>query len=339
MKYQIQKRVVIGVFLLIMPTLIYAPRSIHRPLDPREPSITVYWKNYPGNKYVLTSRYLEKYPFFETFDKNFFSQNLLPPGTITYRYEPEKTVTNDELSQLIENLICEINARKRHYTDFTVLRRLNFNRRKKAGLLIIKCNKHPFVVKLFMENPSTFVRPFRKGCVPGFFFFMGGGINRHLSGFTRIKNLHDFKKITGSSCEWANKIVTPRKWFWLPHDCRWLIIEGHNIEANQNLKTEIPGTYAIVEDLIAIDKKISPGRLKKESLRLCNDVKFTIDPHADNFVKEQGSGKLAIIDTEDFRAITGFRTDQNYDNRFKYYRDLVLKAAGNIFMHEKPDVD
>ncbi len=329
------KKGIIFLTFLVVPSFLQA-RSIHRPVDPLEPSITVYWRDFPGKQYFLSSRYIEKYPFFETFDKTFFEQNMLPIGMTTYRYEPEKAVSADEIGKLIENVIREVNEGKKRFADFSVLRALNFNSRKKAGLLILKCKHHPFVVKLFMESPSTFVRPYCKGFVPGVFFFIGAGINRHLSGFTRIKNLQEFHKRTENHPRWAGKIVTPRKWFWMPKDCRWITIEGENIGSNEILKTEIPATYAIIEDWIAIDKSVSPRRLTKESLRLCNDVKFTIDPHVDNFFKEEGSGKLAIIDTEDFRAISGFKPDRNYDSRFIYYRDLVFKASSDIFFHEKP---
>ena len=188
-------KVLITILVLTCEYMHIAARSIHRPLDLEMPSIMTHWKDDPVHCHYLQSPFLEGYPFFEIFDKKYFDEHLLPPGPISFRYEPEKTVNSADLAALIETLIKEVREKKSSYAHFTILRDSNFNRRRQSGLLIVKCKEYPFVVKLFMETPDMFVKPYRKGFYPIFFYFMGGGVNRHLSGFTRIKTAETFKEI------------------------------------------------------------------------------------------------------------------------------------------------
>jgi hypothetical protein len=334
-------RAICGVGLVVLSATIpiLAQRNVHRPKDNTIQTIAVSWADEPEPIHTLTSRYLEKNTLFELFDRSFFYDHLLPKGKISFRYNPEQTVDSTLLDSLIEKAVQEIRNGRRTFSDFTILRDRDFNHKRLSGLIILKCNNFPFVVKLFMENPKSFVRPFRKGIVPSFCFFIGGGINRHLSGFTRIKNLYAFKEIVDNSPLWSDTVTLPRKWFWLPHDSRWFAINGTNFGPSTMEKTSIPGTYAIVADAIEIERTMSlrNKRDRKESLRLCNDVNFCVDPHIDNFMIEKGSGKIAVIDTEDFGYMTG-RKDKDlghYNSQIAWYVDLSLKAARDIFFRPK----
>ena len=327
------------IYALLLGSLSIQARSIHRSQNNRLPIVTINWQDKPEKRFQLKSRYLEPYPFFELFNHNYFYENLLPTGPISFRYEPEKSVDNKTLSMLIEDLIEEIKHHKHPYSHFTILRDRNFNYKHLSGLIIARCNDYPFVVKLFIENPETFIRPFRKGFVPACFFFMAGGINRHSLGFTRIQNLKDFKQIINKQERWAQKVAVPRKWFWLPREPQWLTITGKNFKQAKELTSSIPATYCIVADAINIERTMSflNKHDRKESLRLCNDVKFCIDPHIDNFMIEKGTGKIVLVDTEHFPSMVGLKEVKCvYHSQVAWYIDLSLKCANDMFFRPKP---
>ena len=138
-----------------------------------------------------------------------------------------------------------------------MLKDSDFNSRSVSGLIILKFKEYPFVLKLFIKTPETFVKPLSEGMIPRFFFRMGGGINRHLSGFTRVKNLEEIRKKIEANPEWNELIDTPRKWFWLPKNPRWIEVRSKNIGPSGELKTELPAMYGIVADFIENDKSFS----------------------------------------------------------------------------------
>ena len=82
---------------------------------------------------------------------------------------------------------------------------------------------------------------------------MGGGVNRHLSGFTRIKNAQAFKEFITKNPYWQSRVDMPRKWFWLPCNTRWITIAGANIGKYKQVSIDIPGTYCIVADAIVLN--------------------------------------------------------------------------------------
>jgi hypothetical protein len=334
----------LAVLISCLYTILCAQRSPHRPKDTKIPTITAFWtdKKDGGQRHTITSRYLESYPFFEIFDLKHFQEHLLPQDTITLRYDCNTPINCSELTNLVDGLIKELQQKKQEFSHFDVLRKRDFNHKTLSGLLIVKCKDYPFVIKLFMETPASFVHPYRKGIVPTFFFFMGGGINRHLCGFTRIKNAEAFKKIIQSDTEWVDLVDIPRKWYLLPANTRWITFEGNNIGTQKNQSISIPGTYCIVADAIDIERSMS--MLNKQdrilSLRLCNKVKFRIDPHIDNFMLEKASQnkkqKIVIVDTEHFPSMVGLKQlDQKYHTQTAWYRDLVLKGFKDMFFKTK----
>jgi hypothetical protein len=297
-----------------------------------------HWKGDTAHSHYLQSPFLDGYPFFEIFDKKYFDDHLLPKGSISLRYDPSKSASSADLSALIETLIKEVGEKKSSYSHFTILRDSNFNRRRQSGLLIVKCKEYPFVVKLFMETPDMFVKPYRKGFYPMFFYFMGGGVNRHLSGLTRIKNAEACRELINNSPYWKARVDIPRKWFWLPGDPRWITISGGNIGKYKQVSIDIPGIYCIVADLINIERTMTLTNHddRTESMALCNTAKFIIDPHIDNFMIERDSKKVVIIDTEHFPTMVGLKKEiGHYTSQTAWYVDLSLKAVDDIFLRDK----
>jgi len=166
---------------------------------------------------------------------------------------------------------------------------------------------------------------------------MAGGINRHLSGFTRIKNLQHVKHCIAQA-QLPVEFDVPRKWFYMPKNSQWMELHAKNIGRNETAYAEIPGTYCIVADAIEFERVYT--LLNKEdrntSMQFCNAVNFSIDPHIDNFMVEKETGKVVIIDTEHFPSITGL-TDVSsmYTSQISWYIDLSIKCAKDMFLRDK----
>jgi hypothetical protein len=313
-------------------------RSIHRPLDPLMPELIVSWVG-DENKYSLRNYHLEEYTFFKLFDKAHFDAHLLPQSKISYRYEPDKFLEYAVLTHLIENAIEEIKQRKKKLTHFTVLQDKDFNFKKSIGLIVLKCNEYPFVVKLFMETPQTFITPFDKGLEPIFFFFMAGGINRHESGFTRIKNMEMIYAKVQENPDWKDKIVMPRKWYWLPKNTRWLELVGHNMNGKKECKIQIPSVYCIIADFMEAERTFSliSATDKKIAMNLCNYLNLWIDPHITNFMIEKNSGKIVLVDTEHFPSFVGLKEEIAFNSYTEWYLYLAGKCFKNEFLLTKKE--
>ncbi|TET06236.1 hypothetical protein E3J79_02700 [Candidatus Dependentiae bacterium] len=312
-------------------------RSIHRPNDPTMPVLTTRWVD-NNQFYSIKSYYLQEYPFFKIFDRNHFFNNYLPTGSISFRNNSEKTVDSTTITQLIDELIEEVNKKKKQFSHFKVLRKRNFNRNKISGLLILKCKDYPFVVKLFIENPNSFTNPYQKGIEPTIFFFMAGGINRHISGFTRIKNAQFIKNCIAHKPSLPVEFDVPRKWFYIPRGSKWMELRGYNIGLNDQIVTKIPGTYCIIADEIKYERKFSLLNKgdRQISMKFCNLVNFCIDPHIDNFMLEKETKKLVIVDTEHFPSITGLtNVDGIYTSQIRWYIDLSLKCLQDMYFRDK----
>lgn len=314
-------------------------RSIYRPKESAIPTIATRWAGTQDKHYHLRSWHLEEYAIFQTFNEPFFRENLLPDGTITYRSNPSKSVSGSHIKALIDKLITEIHAKKKVFTDFDVLCKKDFNRRACSGLMILKCKHHPFVVKLFIENPKSFVKYASKGIVPTFVYFMSGGINRHLVGFTRVKNLQILQEKIAHSPEWSTKVTFPRKWFVLPTSARWIEITGDNIGATKHHSIQIPGTYCIIADWIDADRPASMFNPddKKTCMSLCNFFGLAIDPHINNFLYEKGTGKIAIIDTEHFLSLVGIKDPIEFTGYFAWLWHLGNYCLHRMLMMDKKD--
>lgn len=323
------------VVLLLLWSNFSCPRSLYRPVDPQMPEIRARWAD-GSTVHTLKKYHLEEYALFQLFDKAYFEQHMLPPYPIASRYDDQKCVHPLILQQLIENLLAEINDGKKSFTHFQVLQSKDYNFKKSRGLLIVKFKDYPFVVKLFVETPDSFVSPFDKGMEPIFFFFMGGGVNRHLTGFTRIKNREIIVERLAQS-PWAGQVDIPRKWHWVPKGTRWIEIEGRNIGNKAVQKIQFPGTYCIIADAIEAERNLSllDEKDKQLALEICNHLNLWIDPHMKNFMFEKGTGKFVIVDTEHFPSAVGLHEKITFDTYSNWYLHLAGKCWQNAFMQTK----
>lgn len=311
-------------------------RSALRAPDPLTPVITTQWKN--GTKqYKLRDSHLEITPLFHLYDEKHVHDNLLPSGNIPFRHEPTKFAKGSLLSEMIENLILEIKHGKKKYKDFIVLKNRDFNTRKQAGIIVVKCKEYPFVVKLFMETPRSFIRPYNKGFEPACFFIIGGGATRHLLGFTRIKNAKSSRKRIMNNIHWSTRVDLPRKWFWLPKNQNILQLDGYNIGGHKHIRQDYPATYALVADAINFDNcfSIFNKQHRKTAIDLSNFLLCRIDPHIENFVIEKETEKILMIDTEHFPSMVGFKSRPRINSYGSWYLHLVCKFIKDRFFRTK----
>jgi len=318
----------------------FTARSPHRPHDPLEPKIAVSWHGRKKlKKWILRDSHIEPYPMFEVFNKEFFEQHMLPNDEIVYRNMKNYSVHSEKLSKQIEGFVQELKKGKRKFTNFVLLQDKNFNYRKLCGLIVVRFKKDPFVLKLFMESPKTFIDTHNKGLEPIVVFNMGAGANRHLTGLTRIENLLIVKKRIAKSPKWSKIIDTPRKWFWLPKKAEYIDIEGTNIGNHKMVKTSLPATYAIIADAIESDKRISllDKKYRKTTMELCNYLELWIDPHIDNFMPEKGTAKIVIVDTEHFPSFVGLKEPVTFSGYLSWYTYLATKCLKSMFFRTKKE--
>lgn len=307
--------------------IILATRSCIRSSSLHNNPIIITFNDYNDEKYyILRDSILEKYPIFNLYDLEHLKHFLLPDTAITFRTNIAQSVEGTVLKNLLENLLQEIKAKKTTYKEFFVLKGSGFNTKKQAGLLIVKCKKYPFVVKLFMENPRSFIRPYNKGFEPSCQFIVGGGITRHALGFTRIKNLNQIRKKIDSNPNLRHSIDIPRKWFWIPKHEEYFHIRGYNFEKNP-ITVDVPAIYAIIADSIEIERTLTHKNKsdKDFALEITKALDYTIDPHIKNFVIEKETGKTILIDTEHFPSLVGLKKKPHISSYFSYYFDLAMK--------------
>lgn len=331
------KKIYTCVFIFALFSNTTTARSPHRPKNTSLPTITTSL-NDGTKKYTLADSHWEPYTF-TLFDEPYFYNNLLPFEPISFRTNHHKKVSPSLLNKQIELLMQEIESKQKKYTHFDILQHKDFNRRRKCGLLIVKFKQFPFVLKLFLETPESFVNPWCKGREPIFFFYMGGGVNRHVAGLTRIKNLNIIKNKIASLDRWKNNISMPRKWYWLPKNPSWITIEGKNIGDKKEMQTKIPATFGIIADYIENNGSLSltNPRHRKIALTLCNDLGMLIDPHIQNFFIEKHSNKLVIVDTEHFPTVVGFKNEKRFSNYLEWYLRLAGICAKNLYFRTKDE--
>lgn len=314
-------------------------RSALRPIDTTVPRLTARWACNHDKHYSITDSHLEEYPLFVVFNETYFNTHRLPLTDIAYRYNPQESVSGACLDLLIENLLDEIQNGKRKYTDFILLQDKDFNHKKAAGLAVFRFKDYPFILKLFIETPKSFVTPWMKGVLPIWFFYMAGGGNRHTTGLTRIQNMTVIRNKLKNIPKWADFVDTPQKWFWTPKNFKRIELIGNNINGKDSITACIPGTYAIIAEAIeqSEEKTIFDRHKRKIALELCNTLDLFIDPHIDNFMIEKGSNKLVIIDTEHFPTLVGLKEKASYKTYVRWYLGLMRKASYDIFFRNKKD--
>lgn len=326
-------------------------RSIFRPHGEEIPHLAVRWvpqedqsdDDIDDQVYHLYHANLEANAVFEQFDKKYLMARALPDTQILARDGVTQVpgiiikIHLDEVTHEIQDSVVQ----KKEYANWKVLKNSNFNAITHAGVIVLKHKQYPIVVKLFMETPSTFVNPFSKGFEPSFFFLMGGGASRFLSGFNRIKNAEKVTKIVAESDLWRDKIAIPKKWFWTPLDAPWFEVRGDYM-APQQLVTQFPSVYAVVCQAITAKRtfEITNQQERRTAIQLFHLFKNRIDPHIDNFMWEEGTGKIVIIDTEFFPYIVGFRRPLGPDevkNYAGWYKGLAIKCLHDGFFRTKQE--
>ncbi len=311
-------------FIISCLASLYASgRSIHRILDHNLPSITVYANDLPDTKYHLTDSHIKKFPLFEAFNEQYLDQKKLPCGLISYRNYPQQKISGQNLAHKLEKLVTDILNGQTEFSDFVILKKCDFNFRTKCGLIVLKFKRWPFVAKLFMENPRSLTHPYSKGIFPMGMFVMGG-TNRHLNGFTRIKNMENIRDQIQQNPNWRHKLDLPRKWFWTPQPTNWLYVTGYNVGNTKIINTRFPAIYAVIADEItaAVSPSIDSG---PRNLKLCQELNFAIDPNYHNFIIEKETNKLVMYDTEHFPTLIGA-----YDKEIKpaqKYIDWYMQLA------------
>lgn len=320
-------------------------RSPFRKKDKDIPCITIGWKH--SKKVIsLVNWVLTEYPIFNVFNGasyDYFYKNLLPKDFITDVNDPSIQIDCRILNSCIERLLKELRKHKKEYTHFKVLQDKNFNYHQRCGLLILQFKNYPFVVKLFMETPKSFIDPYCKGFENQFFFYMSGGMNRHVAGLTRVKNLELVKEEINNHPYWNNKVITPRKWYWLPKKHRWMKINGYNIGGKAEISTLMPSVYAIVADTIDTTEHAPLLSYQQKSeliMEFCMDMHLFVDPHADNFVirhKKDDEYHLSIVDTEHFPSIVGLQEEPFFNNHMEWFVYLGVKYFQDAFLQTKND--
>lgn len=330
-------------FLALSLTIFLESRSIRRPVDSSIPTISVTpsdrqiadtWHPHKKNKskaaqkkHVLTSPYLRLNPIkhvMSTFTSPFFKDHYLPQDQHLSFRNNLGSVDTKILEDLAQQLVEEIKDRKRVFSHFTILKSLDFNWKTLSGLIVLKYKNYPFVIKLSIEHAHTMVDPYSKGYQSKFIFVLGGNI-RHLSNFTRISNLEKIKNIVIYSPYYLNNIDFPRKWYWLPNNGYNLEIIWHESPYKSEERFSIPSIYAVISDYIDIDETYPQPELNKMAMKIATDTEFLIDPHAGNTVVEKGSTRYTLIDTENFRIMTGL----NRTMKSKKYLGWLLELSNN----------
>lgn len=323
---------VIMLVSLFLAGLEVQARSVRRPQRDEVPTITMSYKGEP-TKHTLKNWYLEEYPYFKLYNATYLQQFHLPDQELTHRYAPDVTSNGAQMKKKIDDLIASLHTKKKISSDFILLQDKDYNYQTHCGLVVVKFKDHPFVVKLFMEDPKSLVNPYSKGIEPMFFFFMGGGVNRHLSGFTRIRNRELVLSKIEASEKWAGKVDIPRKWFHIPSASKSILMTGANIGPSRNPSIEIPSIYCIVAD--AIQAKKYSYSTKPGALELCNDLGLMIDPHITNFMTEPATGKLVIVDTEHFPSVVGLKEPKRFKSHLQWYFHLMSKYVRDTFFKSK----
>ena len=336
MKFLTIKKIffVITILPLILSHYVL-PRSIFRPV---EPSIATIHIKYPQDLHYATlhESHLTCGLFF-LYDEKFFMNHLFPKNTpISYRYEPQKTVSSAVLSELIEEFVREIQAGRRFFTHFITLKQDDFARKYRTGLIIARFRNYPFIVKLSIETPESFIDYRAKGGNSIFLFNLGGGVNRHLSGLTRIKNLKYSQKIIAQNQFWKDKVGFPKKWHWLPKQPTWLEIKSENI-GTKDYCVKIPAIYAIIAEEIEADRTFSllDAEDRHFALEFSCYLNGALDSHFRNYFIEKNTRKVIIIDTEHFPTIVGLREPPPTRGYFSWYSHLANKMLADTFSRNK----
>jgi hypothetical protein len=195
-----------------------------------------------------------------------------------------------------------------------------------------------------MEKPNTILDFHATGLEPIFFFHMGGGSNRHLSGFTRLTNHSFITQRIAQFPQWAYHVALPRKWFWLPQQQKNIVMIGKNIGDLPEITTEFPSIYAVIADKIDFSQqtnKLSSSKKGEIIMQLCNDLQLNIDPHSKNFAFTEDplhqQFKITLVDTEHFPTMVGDIKTKSLKTHQTWYLFLAGKCFKDMYLTTKRD--
>lgn len=336
-----RKMVHVWILMTLLPTLcMVVSRMLARSMYRKTilPQLTTRWTD-DTICYHLQHNNLESASIFDQYDEAYFQKHMLPDAEIHSR-DGSTTTRGSEIKTILEELVHDLQSTTRHQfrnKHFTVLKRRDYNPKTHSGLMVLKCKDYPYVVKLFMETPKSFVCPFSKGFEPCCFFVMSGGTSRYLLGFSRLKNRETIQKKIAAAPDWCDKISVPRKWFWRPKNTRWLEVSSKYL-GTCDRTTVLPSVYAIICDAIdAQPFQITHKEDRKTAIELSHLLGTCIDSHIDNFLVEESTGKFVIIDTEHFATQVGLRKPIEFDGYPSWYWQLATKCIGNSYLRTKKE--
>ncbi len=310
--------IICSIFLICNPLL--EARNPRRPASNNTPSITICasdqecaqsWFSIKirkavrrKNNYKLTSQFLRINPLKKGFDSEIFEKYYLPQNTNLEYRNKQGSVNTQLLEQLAQEVVEEVKVGQKTFHNFTILKCKDFNFKTLSGLLVLKYKDYPFVIKISIEHPHTMAQPYSKSFEANCIFMIGGNF-RHLSNFTRIPNLENIKDIIRFNPYYLDTIDFPRKWYWKPQNNYDLQITWNQTPYRKEETIIIPSVYATISDHIDIDDSVSQKELNKIAMKVASDTEFLIDPHVGNFVADKQSKKYTMLDTENFRIMTG----------------------------------
>ena len=178
------------------------------------------------------------------------------------------------------------------------------------------------------------ISPFSKSYEASGIFIMGGNL-RHLTNFTRITNLKRIKELLCFNPFYLYNVDFPRKWYWKPDN-------GYDLEikwkcGKQTDFSKIPSIYAVIGDFIFTEEYQPHYELNKLSMKVATDVGFLIDPHAGNILIEKNTRKYVLLDTENFRLMTGLDTPMNATKYIGWYIELLTRSSKTCFLRNRTE--
>ncbi len=279
-------------------TIFYAPmaqRPRPAPYEVATPTIAAYWSNAPTERLYLRDMALRPEPLFGTCNLAYVSRNLLPMGPISHRTDPAQATWGRQIAPLLEELIAEIRAGKSEFTHFEPLKTQEFNTSTQTGFMVVAFKEHPFVAKIFIEDPEHLIRPYERGLTPLCMYLFSGGGSRYFAGFTRVRNREILSEHFAQNPVWASVVSMPRKWFWIPKNVRWFWLEGEGFAGHDTLRIMLPSVYVVIADKIDASKSFSLLNTPQAhtSLELCRQCHYCLDPNISNFVLEERTAPYA----------------------------------------------
>lgn len=331
----------IYLFLFIFFHQSVESRSIHRPKNSSTPSISIRpsdqsiadsWLAIKTKKHLkskknhtLKNQFLRIKPLIQGFDSQIFQQYHIPSNEQILFKNKKGSVDSSILQELAEEVLEEIKVGQKEFNHFTVLKCKDFNFKSLSGLIVLKYKDYPFVLKLSIEHPHTMVQPYTKSFEATALFMIGGTL-RHLSNFTRITNLHDLQRILKFNPYYTDKIDFPRKWYWRPEHNYDLLVTWNQTPHRAEEKITIPSAYAVISDLVDIDESYPQKELTNMAMKVAIDTRFLIDPHSGNTVMDKSTHKFTMLDTENFKMMTGLEHTMSAKTYAGWYAELVSSS-------------